>query len=329
MLVLLVVAGLVGAGGAASAGEGDDLVRELQLDCVYGLDVNDSCAQLLTLNFTVEDNYGLGSSLTQTPDDVLNGDCIRDKARLSCAELAARIAGSDEEPESDRPAMCMFYRYLGTSDSTPDERTALRRLLGSDAPSGVLAGLNFFETGDGEFADAVASIDNYLYPICQIAPIDNTLVIRSDKRIITFPTTLPKGGTLADAYDAFGPASDIGRDDQVCTVTWELHGLGMTFANLGGDDACVPDAGFFVLADAQRAPWRTDKGLAVDDRLSKLKQKYPKATRGDARGSLTEWNLVVRPEPTGVGGGDVARLVALVRGGRIVGFSIRQSNAGE
>jgi hypothetical protein len=121
----------------------------------------------------------------------------------------------------------------------------------------------------------------------------------------------------------------IRRRDVLCTVRWKALGLRMFFANLGGANPCAAETGFFTVALTTSKSWRTANGLAVGDRLAKLKRKSPRARRGDRRGGRVEWWLVTRRELPALGGARVPRLIALVRKGRVVAFELNQSNAGE
>ncbi len=43
-----------------------------------------------------------------------------------------------------------------------------------------------------------------------------------------------------------------------------------------------------------------------------------------SQGAVSEWNLIVRREADAVGGGEVVRLLAMVRGGRVAAFAVRE-----
>ena len=89
------------------------------------------------------------------------------------------------------------------------------------------------------------------------------------------------------------------------------------------------ETGFFTVALTTNKKWRTANGLAVGAKLSKLKQKFPNARRGDRRGRRTEWWLITERVIPELGGGRDPRLTALVQKGRIVAFELTQPNAGE
>ncbi len=63
-------------------------LEQAQISCVYE-GVADACDLLTTFGYPAADNYGLGNSLSQAPDAVLDADCRAGDA-LACAEQAAR-----------------------------------------------------------------------------------------------------------------------------------------------------------------------------------------------------------------------------------------------
>ena len=88
----LATGGWVNAAYLAPVGGDDEQdsfdLERAQLACVYDGDA-DACDLLTTFGYPAEDNYGLGNSLSQAPDDVLAGDCGTGDA-LACAEQARR-----------------------------------------------------------------------------------------------------------------------------------------------------------------------------------------------------------------------------------------------
>jgi len=88
--------GPVGFSGAATAAydanrtAGGTLSRtydQLLVDCVYGSNPHDACAELEAAGFAASTNYGLGNSLTQAPIDALRSDC--DKPFVATVKHAA------------------------------------------------------------------------------------------------------------------------------------------------------------------------------------------------------------------------------------------------
>jgi hypothetical protein len=83
--------------GQTDAEPSDEEVTDLQLDCIYGA-LQDACDSLEALGLPADDNYGLGNSYTQAPDEEAAALCA-DQDRLACAEMAARyptVAGDAE-----------------------------------------------------------------------------------------------------------------------------------------------------------------------------------------------------------------------------------------
>lgn len=78
----------VGEGPPPAEGEDDFDVVTAQISCVYeGFD--GACDILEAFGYPASDNFGLGNSLSQAPDEFLIDDCDAGD-RLACAELAFR-----------------------------------------------------------------------------------------------------------------------------------------------------------------------------------------------------------------------------------------------
>ena len=276
-------------------------------------------------------NHGVGSSLSQTPAKSLRKACNAGDT-LACTELQRRVTNATNSG-NERGLLCLFYRPVATETGVATDLVHLTALLGRDAPPGVADALVVLAGGQGTFTSdpsaALASLRGYVGPICADAVRGAKMVLRGAGAIGSFRTKVPKGGTLGDARTAFGPPDSIKRRDPLCTARWKALGLRMFFANLGGASACADDTGFFTAALTTNRKWRTANGLAVRQRLSKLRQKFPNASRGDRRGSRVEWWLLSERVIPELGGGRDPRLIALVKKGRIVAFEIRQPNAGE
>ena len=72
-------------------------------------------------------------------------------------------------------------------------------------PPGVLGGLDTIQTDAGNgAADALNSLDGYVNPVCNPKAKRTPVVIRSDRAIGSFKTTVPSGGTLAHRQEARG-----------------------------------------------------------------------------------------------------------------------------
>lgn len=81
-----------GEAATPPAGEGEDDfdVALAQVDCVYRSN-GASCDLLVTFGVgTADDNYGLGNSYTQAPDDAIVDQCTVEGDAIACAEGEAR-----------------------------------------------------------------------------------------------------------------------------------------------------------------------------------------------------------------------------------------------
>lgn len=274
---------------------------------------------------------GAGTSLSQMRAKDLREACNAGDAP-SCTELQRRVDNVSAKG-NQRGLLCLFYRPVAAQTGTANDLAHLTTLMGPDAPPGIADALIVLAGGQGVFtndpAEALATLTGYTDPICAFASQRGKTLIRSDNAIGSFKTKVPKGGTLGDARAAFGPPDTVKRRDPLCTVRWKALGLRMFFANLGGDNSCADDTGFFTNALTTNKNWRTANGLAAGQRLRVLRQKFPNARRGPKQGGRTEWWLVTRRELPALGGGRSPHLLALVKRGRIVAFEVRQSNAGE
>jgi hypothetical protein len=130
---------------------------------------------------------------------------------------------------------------------------------------------------------------------------------------------------LGAAIAAYGqPTSRSGGGD-FCKVRWAPLGLFFRFQNFGGNDSCDADGGL-----AQRVvikgdkPWHTGRGLALGDRVRKLKRLYPHAKRTSRGFRLVAGKLPFGAEPT-----DYAVLGARVANGRVSAFTSFIGAAGD
>jgi hypothetical protein len=107
-------------------------------------------------------------------------------------------------------------------------------------------------------------------------------------------------------------------------VRWADLGVKITFQNFGGVDSCTPAGG-----RAQKAvvrgdrPWRTRRGLRLDDGVSRLRDLYPEAKRTSFGFRLVEGILPFgRPVRYAV-------LGARTSGGRVSAFTMFVGAAGD
>ena len=122
----------------------------------------------------------------------------------------------------------------------------------------------------------------------------------------------PVRGTYAQAASAFGRATSCrvlpGRKSR---ATWSSIGLTIQF--IGGTGTCASSsAAQLQTLSVTGTHWRTSKGLAIGDPLSKLEQLYPGAAK-----HLRTWSLEKRDRGT-----SHAMLTATVRSGRVAGLSL-------
>lgn len=122
----------------------------------------------------------------------------------------------------------------------------------------------------------------------------------------------PTRGTYAQAVAAFGPATTCRvLAARKSRAIWSPIGLTIQF--IGARTTCATsNAAQLQTLSATGAAWRTSKGLAIGDPLSKLERLYPAAT-GHAR----TWSLVKLDRGT-----NHAVLTASVRAGRVTGLSV-------
>jgi hypothetical protein len=131
--------------------------------------------------------------------------------------------------------------------------------------------------------------------------------------------------SLQAALNAYGTQTSARGGGDFCKVTWRPLGLFYRFQNFGGQDSCRPEGGL-----AQRVvikgskPWHTGRGLALGDRVRKLKRLYPRAKRTSRGFRLVAGKLPFGAEPTGY-----AVLGARVKSGRVTAFTSFIGAAGD
>jgi hypothetical protein len=152
--------------------------------------------------------------------------------------------------------------------------------------------------------------------------------IRGDHRIGSF--AVKEDGTLGGAIQAFGRPGDKHRNGSSCTVRWGRHGLKILFYNLGGENPCSPDHGFFARARMQGPHWQTNRGLEIGDRRRKLRNLYPNARYHAANPGFwpAGWWLVPRSSPFG-SGGSYPGLLARMAERRVSQFHVRHPAGGD
>jgi hypothetical protein len=143
----------------------DPVYVDLLLDCVYGENEAGSCERLESAGLAADDTFGLGNSLSQAPSGVLREECLGGAA-LSCGELngrvdAAVVGNAAEEPD----LLCLFHSAVRDGRGSELDTFHLQRLLGRDAPAGVVAAVERL-AGDNGDPDALEALSGYVDPVC-------------------------------------------------------------------------------------------------------------------------------------------------------------------
>lgn len=149
------------------------------------------------------------------------------------------------------------------------------------------------------------------------------IVIQGDTKLGRF--AVQRDGTLQGAIEAFGDPATLRRHPrfrETCYAGWPEIGLRITFYNLGGENPCAPQWGYFSLAEVTGRDWRTASGLRIGDPLRRLWARYPRA-----QPYPPYWWLVVRTYPAFDRA--YAGLSAKVRNGRVVAFLVRYPAGGD
>ncbi len=158
---------------ATAGGEGprfatstdDPVYVDLLLDCVFGENEAASCEQLEAAGLAADDAYGLGNSLTQAPSVALREDCLAGAA-LSCAELNGRVDTAILDGEGQDPdLLCLFHAAVREGAGSDLDTFQLQRLLGRDAPPGVVAAVERLAV-DNSDPDSLEALTGYLDPVC-------------------------------------------------------------------------------------------------------------------------------------------------------------------
>jgi hypothetical protein len=153
-------------------------------------------------------------------------------------------------------------------------------------------------------------------------------VIQGDYRLGAF--AVKADATLFGAIQAFGKPSLRRSPYQTCTASWAKHGLTISFYNLGGEDACKPQYGYFGEARIRGANWRTASGLAIGDPARWI-TRYHKQARWHAAEQPywpEGWWLVTRWSVYG-DGSNYPGLLAVVRDGKVSEFRMRYQGGGD
>jgi hypothetical protein len=152
--------------------------------------------------------------------------------------------------------------------------------------------------------------------------------IRGDWRMGSF--AVKKDGKLRGAVDAFGQPTKKIRNGESCAVRWTQHGLRIFFYNLGGNNPCRGEFGFFSNARAKGPQWKTNRDLAIGDGEGRLQNLYPNASFHAAKRGFwpAGWWLVKRPNQFGTSG-SYPGLLAHMHDGRVQAFHVRYAAGGD
>lgn len=155
----------------------------------------------------------------------------------------------------------------------------------------------------------------------------NSFVIQGDYKLGDY--AVKTNGTLDGAIRAFGEPTSIkrgryrGRPTNECVVRWTDIGLRIHFYNLGGQDACARQYGYFGQALITGKQWRTSKGLRIGEPSRRLYALYaPRRFTGP-----WAW-LVTRYTRIGVNG-HYAGLEGKILNGWVVAFRVRYAAGGD
>jgi hypothetical protein len=165
-----------------------------------------------------------------------------------------------------------------------------------------------------------------LVPAASASASDQKIVVKH-RKIRSFGGFAPQGPTpnTTAAAAVFGSGAVLVDTENLCYVSYASEGVTISFVNLGapGVSACDPSAGKAQVMVASAAGWRTNRGLAVGDRVKRIKKLY--RARKLKRGV---WELVGKRSFIGRSGHQVV-LAAFVSGGRVTGFKAFPLSAGE
>ena len=159
------------------------------------------------------------------------------------------------------------------------------------------------------------------------ATASDHLIVVKHRKIQSFGGFAPQGPmpNTTNAAAAFGTGVVLVDSDDLCYVSYASEGVTISFVDLGSPSvsACDPSAGKAQVMVASAPGWRTNRGLAVGDRLKRLKKLYRerKLKRG-------VWELVGKRSFIGTSGHQVV-LAAFVSAGRVTGFKAFPLSAGE
>ena len=145
-------------------------------------------------------------------------------------------------------------------------------------------------------------------------------VIRTRAGLVTSVGPLrPTDAGVSRLKTLFGAATAVVQRGNSCIVRFSRTRITITLANFGADGSAC-DAGRAQSAVVNGRAWRTQRGLRVEDRFSRMRQLYPGSRRRNGR-----WQLQTAP----LFGLTVATLEVSVAGGRVSRIQAYLGGAGE
>ena len=156
-----------------------------------------------------------------------------------------------------------------------------------------------------------------------------SFIVRGNSKIGAF--AVKADGTLFGAIRAFGNPDSLRGRRESCIAVWGAYGLTIHFYNLGGQNACAPQYGFFSRAFMRGKRWRTASGLRIGAPVRLILRYHPRATwhPGERYFWPSGWWLVVRTSPYGPGDTPYPGLLAETRKGLVFGFQVRYAAGGD
>jgi hypothetical protein len=153
-------------------------------------------------------------------------------------------------------------------------------------------------------------------------PRTDSIVVRGDVQIGRF--LVRRDGTLDGVIRAFDRPSSLRRCRyQNCLARWRDIGLRVNFYNLGGQDPCARQYGYFSEATMVGRHWVTAKGLRLGDPARRLYVLYsPRRFTG-----FWAW-LVMRYSRIG-DGGYYPGLAAKIHQGWVTAFRVHYPAGGD
>ena len=154
------------------------------------------------------------------------------------------------------------------------------------------------------------------------SPQPTSILVRGDVQIGRF--RVQRDGTLDGAIRAFGKPTSLRRGRYLdCEARWRSIGLRIGFYNLGGQNPCLRQYGYFSNATMVGRHWVTARGLRVGDPSRKLFVLYPpRRFSGSWAWLLTRWS------PYG-DGAYYPGLAAKIQRGWVTALRIRYAAGGD